>query len=61
MPDEDIMGYKIHVAYAAARLAKELHKGQVDQAGKDYFEEHLSNCRTKRFRLERKTVGFLLM
>ena len=44
---EDIMGYKIHVAYAAARLAKELHKGQVDQAGKDYFEEHLSTGKKK--------------
>lgn len=29
---------KIHIVYAAACLAKELHKGQVDKAGRDYFE-----------------------
>ena len=56
---EDIMGYKIHVAYAAARLAKELHKGQVDQAGKDYFEEHLSTVGRNGFDWKEKTVGFL--
>lgn len=56
---EDIMGYKIHVAYAAARLAKELHKGQVDQAGKDYFEGHLSSVRRNGFDWKEKTVGFL--
>ena len=56
---EDIMGYKIHVAYAAARLAKELHKEQVDQAGKDYFEEHLSTVGRNGFDWKEKTVGFL--
>lgn len=56
---EDIMGYKIHVAYAAARLAKKLHKGQVDQAGKDYLEEHLSTIGRNGFDWKEKTVGFL--
>ena len=56
---EDIMGYKIHVAYAAARLAKELHKGQVDQAGKNYFEGHLSSVGRNGFDWKEKTVGFL--
>ncbi len=54
---EDIMGYKIHVAYAAARLAKELHKGQVNQAGKDYLEEHLSTVGRNGFDWKEKTVG----
>ena len=56
---EDIMGYKIHVAYAAARLAKELHKEQVDQAGKNYFEGHLSSVGRNGFDWKEKTVGFL--
>ena len=56
---EDIMGYKIHVAYAAARLAKELHKGQVDKAGKDYIEGHLSYVGGHAFSWKEKTVGFL--
>lgn len=58
---EDIMGYKIHVAYAAARLAKELHKGQVDQAGKDYFEEHLSTVGRNGFDWKEKPWDFCLM
>ena len=35
---EDSLDYKVHIAYACSFLAKkELHKGQVDKAGKDYF------------------------
>ena len=58
---EDIMGYKIHVAYAAARLAKKLHKGQVDQAGKDYLEEHLSTIERNGFDWKEKPWDFCLM
>ena len=53
------MDYKVHIAYAAARLAKELHKGQVDKAGKDYFEGHLSYVGGHGFSWKEKTVGFL--
>lgn len=56
---EELMSYKIHAAYAAARLAKELHKGQVDKAGKDYFGEHLSTVGGKGFGWKEKVVGFL--
>lgn len=56
---EELMDYKIHAAYAAAKLAKELHKGQVDKAGKDYFEEHLSTVAGKGFGWKEKVVGFL--
>lgn len=56
---EDSMGYKIHTAYVAARLAKELHKGQVDKAGKDYFEGHLATVGGSGYDWKQKTVGFL--
>jgi len=38
---------------------KKLHKGQVDQAGKDYLEEHLSTIGRNGFDWKEKTVGFL--
>lgn len=56
---EDFMGYKIHTAYVAARLAKEFHKGQVDKAGKDYFEGHLATVGGSGHDWKEKTVGFL--
>ena len=56
---EDVMGYKIHTAYVAARLAKELHKGQVDKVGKDYFEGHLATVGGSGYDWKQKTVGFL--
>ena len=56
---EDVMGYKIHTAYVAARLAKEFHKGQVDKAGKDYFEGHLATVGGSGYDWKEKTVGFL--
>ena len=56
---EDSMGYKIHTAYVAARLAKELHKGQVDKAGKDYFEGHLATVGGSGYDWKQKAVGFL--
>lgn len=56
---EDSMGYKIHTAYVAARLAKEFHKGQVDKAGKDYFEGHLATVGGSGYDWKEKTVGFL--
>lgn len=56
---EDSMGYKIHLAYVAARLAKDIHKGQVDKAGKDYFEGHLATVGGNGYDWKGKTVGFL--
>ncbi len=50
---------KICLAYAAASLAKELHKEQVDKAGKDYFEGHLLTVGCNGRDWKEKTVGFL--
>lgn len=50
---------KMWVAHAAANLAKELHKGQVDKAGKDYFEGHLWTVGCSGSNWKEKTVGFL--
>lgn len=43
----------------AARLARKLHRGQVDKAGKDYFEGHLSTVGNNGADWKEKTVGFL--
>lgn len=56
---EDSMGYKIHLAYVAARLAKDIHKGLVDKAEKDYFEGHLATVGGNGYDWKGKTVGFL--
>lgn len=33
--------YKIHIVFAAAYVARELHQGQKDKGGNDYFSSHL--------------------
>jgi hypothetical protein len=38
---EDTLGYKIHTAYAAAYVARDLHQGQKDKGNKDYFRSHM--------------------
>lgn len=38
---EEHLGYKIHVVFAAAYVARELHQGQKDKGGNDYFSSHL--------------------
>ena len=53
------MDPKLRVAYIAARLAHEFHQGQVDKAGKDYFEGHLSFVGNSGSDWKEKTVGFL--
>lgn len=57
-PDE-CQDDKIYLVCAAAYLAKELHKGQVDKAGKDYFEGHLLTVGCNGCDWKEKTVGFL--
>ena len=56
---EDALGYKNHAIYAAARIAKEWHQGQVDKAGVDYFEGHLATVAQLCFDWKTKTVAFL--
>lgn len=53
------MNPKLRVVYIASRLAKEFHQGQVDKAGKDYFEGHLSTVGNSGSDWKEKTVGFL--
>ena len=53
------MDPKLRVAYIAARIANEFHQGQVDKAGKDYFEGHLSFVGNSGSGWKEKTVGFL--
>ena len=50
---------RIHIVCAAACLAKELHKGQVDKAGKDYFEGHLLTVGCNGRDWKEQVVGFL--
>lgn len=38
---DEHLGYKIHVVFAAAYVARELHQGQKDKGGNDYFSSHL--------------------
>ena len=56
---EESLGYKAHAVYAAIQLAKEIHKGQVDKAGKDYFEGHLLHVGSNGFEWKEKVAGFL--
>lgn len=56
---EDDMGYMTKIVYAAGLLAKELHRGQTDKGGNDYFESHLLKVSAKGFDWKEKVVGFL--
>lgn len=44
---------------AAARLAKQLHQKQVDKAGFDYFEGHLSTVAKMGKTWQERVVGYL--
>lgn len=54
---EDIQ--KAPVVEAAAQLARQLHQGQLDKAGKDYFEGHLTTVAEAGRNWKEKTVGYL--
>lgn len=54
---EDIQ--KAPVVEAAAQLARQLHQGQLDKAGKDYFEGHLTAVAEAGRNWKEKTVGYL--
>ena len=47
------------IVYAAARLARRLHAGQVDKAGVDYFSGHLTTVASMGATWEEKVVGYL--
>ena len=43
----------------AAALARQLHKGQVDKAGVDYFSGHLTIVAKMRQTWQEQVVGYL--
>lgn len=56
---EDDLGYWTPVVIAAAYVAKELHQGQKDKGGNDYFTSHLLPVGKSGFDWKEKVVGFL--
>lgn len=56
---EEHLGYWTPVAIAAAFVARELHKGQKDKGGNDYFTSHLLAVGSHGYNWKEKTVGFL--
>lgn len=56
---ENDMGYMTRIVYAAGVVTQQLHKGQVDKGGHDYFESHLLKAASSGFDWKEKVVGFL--
>ena len=56
---EERLGYKAHIIYAAAFLAKRLHNGQKDKGGNDYYRSHLLQVARSGNDWKEKVVGFL--
>lgn len=56
---EESLGYKATIVYAAGLLAKQLHAGQKDKGGNDYFTSHLLPVGVAGFDWKEKVVGFL--
>ena len=53
------MTAKNSIVLAAAQLAQQLHKGQVDKAGVDYFSGHLSAVAKMGQTWQEQVVGYL--
>jgi hypothetical protein len=56
---ENFLGYWTPVVIAAAFVARELHKGQKDKGGNDYFTSHLFEVGCRGFDWKEQVVGFL--
>lgn len=56
---DNSMGYMTKIVYAAGLVAQNLHKGQTDKGGNDYFESHLLKVAARGFDWKEKVVGFL--
>ena len=50
---------KKEIVYSAAALARQLHRGQVDKAGVDYFSGHLTIVAKMRQTWQEQVVGYL--
>lgn len=47
------------IVEAAATIAKQLHEGQVDKAGEDYFSGHLTSVASMEKTWQEQVVGYL--
>jgi hypothetical protein len=56
---QDTLGYKMHVVYAAAYVARDLHQGQKDKGNKDYFKSHLLPVGKSGHNWKEQVVGLL--
>lgn len=56
---EDRLGYRNRIILAAALLAQELHAGQKDKGGNDYFFSHLLPVGNGGYNWKDKVVGYL--
>ena len=56
---EDSLGYWTPLVIAAAFVARDLHKGQKDKAGNDYFTSHLFAVGDRGWDWKERAVGFL--
>lgn len=56
---EEHLGYWTPVAIAAAFVARDLHKGQKDKGGNDYFTSHLLSVGCNGYDWKEQVVGFL--
>lgn len=56
---EETLGYKSKIVYAAGLVAKQIHAGQKDKGGNDYFTSHLLPVGLAGFGWKEQVVGFL--
>ena len=56
---EDSLGYWTPAVIAAGMVAREVHKGQTDKGGNDYFVSHLLPVAQSGYTWKEKIVGFL--
>ena len=56
---EDELGYWTPAVIAAGMVAREIHRGQKDKGGHDYFESHLLPVAKSGNNWKEKIVGFL--
>ena len=56
---EEHLGYKVHIVFAAAHVARELHQEQKDKGGNDYFSSHLLPVGKGGYDWKEQVVGLL--
>ena len=56
---DEHLGYEIHVVFAAAYVARDLHQGQKDKGGNDYFSSHLLPVGKSGYDWKEQVVGLL--